>query len=414
MKYDIAVIGGGPAGMMAAGRAGELRASVVLLEKNNKLGIKLLMTGGGRCNITNQAIESKSLVDIYGKNGKFLFSALSGLGVSEVIDFFQARGVKIKTEQNGRVFPVSNSANDILKCLKRYLVDSGVEVRLNSAVKELIVKNKKIEKIILTNGEEILADKYIICVGGKSYPASGSAGDGYAWLKKLGHEIVSPLPALAPIIVKNKIVRELEGLSLKNVEVALLKDNEKIITARGEMIFTSNGLSGPLSLNLSREIGRLLPQKMLLRIDFYPDHSRSELEEKVLADFRADNNKAFKNYLVKLLSPKLSVVILKLSGINPAKQVNSVSREERKKLIDLLKGFDLEVAATAGFDQSMVTAGGVKLSEIDPKTMKSKLISNLYLAGEVLDLDGPTGGYNLQICWSAGYRAGESAATSSV
>lgn len=409
MKYDIAVIGGGPAGMMAAGRAGELRASVVLLEKNNKLGIKLLMTGGGRCNITNQAIESKNLVDIYGKNGKFLFSSLSGFGVSEVIDFFQARGVKIKTEQNGRFFPVSNSANDILKCLKRYLVDSGVEVRLNSAVKELIVKNKKLEKIILTSCEEILADKYIICVGGKSYPASGSAGDGYAWLKKLGHEIVSPLPALTPIIVKNKIVRELEGLSLKNVEVALLKDNEKITTSRGEMIFTSNGLSGPLALNLSREIGRLLPQKMLLRIDFYPDHSRSELEEKVLADFRADNNKAFKNYLGKLLSPKLSALILKLSGINPAKQVNSVSRQERKKLIELLKGLDLEVARTAGFNQAMVTSGGVKLSEIDPKTMKSKLINNLYLAGEVLDLDGPTGGYNLQICWSTGYRAGESA-----
>lgn len=409
MKYDIAVIGGGPAGMMAAGRAGELRASVVLLEKNNKLGIKLLMTGGGRCNITNQAIESKNLVDIYGKNGKFLFSALSGFGVSEVIDFFQASGVKIKTEQNGRVFPVSNSAKDILDALKRYLSDSGVKVKTGSDVKKIISRDNKIEKVVLANGEEILADKYIICVGGKSYPASGSAGDGYAWLKKLGHEIVKLVPALTPIIVKNKIVKELEGLSLTDAEVVLYKDNKKITAGRGEMIFASNGLSGPLALNLSREVGRLLSLKMLLRIDFYPDYSQTELDQKMQVDFKTDSNKTFKNLLSKSLSPRLALAVLQTLKINPDKQVNSVSKEERRQVVRLLKEFSLEIAGVGDFDRAMVTAGGIKLSEVDPKTMKSKLIDNLYLAGEILDLDGPTGGYNLQICWSTGYRAGESA-----
>lgn len=395
--------------MMAAGRAGELRASVVLLEKNNKLGIKLLMTGGGRCNITNQAIESKNLVDIYGKNGKFLFSALSGFGVSEVIDFFQASGVKIKTEQNGRVFPVSNSAKDILDALKRYLSDSGVKVKTGSDVKKIISRDNKIEKVVLANGEEILADKYIICVGGKSYPASGSAGDGYAWLKKLGHEIVKLVPALTPIIVKNKIVKELEGLSLTDAEVVLYKDNKKITAGRGEMIFASNGLSGPLALNLSREVGRLLSLKMLLRIDFYPDYSQTELDQKMQVDFKTDSNKTFKNLLSKSLSPRLALAVLQTLKINPDKQVNSVSKEERRQVVRLLKEFSLEIAGVGDFDRAMVTAGGIKLSEVDPKTMKSKLIDNLYLAGEILDLDGPTGGYNLQICWSTGYRAGESA-----
>lgn len=409
MKYDIAIIGGGPAGMMAAGRAGELGASVVLLEKNDKLGIKLLMTGGGRCNITNQAIKSKSLVDIYGKNGKFLFSALSGFGVGEVIDFFQVRGVKIKTEQNGRVFPVSNNAKDILDALKKYLSDSGVKVKTSSDVKKIISRDNKIEKVVLANGEEISANKYIVCVGGKSYPVSGSAGDGYAWLKNLGHEIVSPLPALAPIVVKNKIVKELEGLSLADVGFSLIENGKKVTTRRGEMIFTSNGLSGPLALNLSREVGRLLPQKVLLRIDFYPDYSQTELDQKMQVDFKADSNKTLKNLLSKSLSPRLALAVLQTLKINPEKQVNSVSKEERKQVIRLLKEFSLEIVGVGDFDRAMVTAGGIKLNEVDPKTMKSKLIDNLYLAGEILDLDGPTGGYNLQICWSTGYRAGESA-----
>jgi len=394
---------------MAAGRAGELGARVVLLEKNSGLGVKLLMTGGGRCNIANSIKESRKLIEEYGKNGKFLFSSLMRFGTDETVEFFESRGVKTKVEADGRIFPVSNSAKDVLKSLIKYLNEFKVEIKTNSAVKEIISSDGKIEKIILTNGEEIIAEKYIVCVGGKSYSASGSTGDGYVWLKNLGHEIVSPAPALVPIITKGKLTKELEGLSLKQVAITLYDGDKKAETQSGEMIFTADGLSGPLALNLSRTVSRLLPKKMKLRLDFYPGYSQSELDQKIQSDFKSDNNKTFKNFLNKLLQPKLATLILKMSGIKPDKQVNSVSKEERKKLVALLKEFDLEIYSLAGFDKAMVTSGGVKLSEVDPKTMKSKLVSNLYLAGEILDLEGPTGGYNLQICWTTGYVAGENA-----
>lgn len=410
MKYDLAVIGGGPAGLMAAGRAGELGVSVILLEKNRSLGVKLLMTGGGRCNLSNKIGDVKELVGKYGINGKFLFSALNNFGVAETVDFFDSRGVKLKTEDDGRIFPASDKAEDVLRALVGYLKSSQVEIKTNAEVKEIVKKGSQIEKIILAGGEEILASKYVICTGGKSYPASGSTGDGYKWLKKLGHGIVEVLPALTPIIIKDKIVKELEGLSLKNIGVAVYKDNKKITASTGEAIFTKDGLSGPLILNLSRIIGRKFPGKLKLRIDFYPALGWDEFDRQLQKDFRADNNKLFRNFLEKMLSPKLAKVILKLSNVNPNKQVNLISKEERHQLAALLKEFDLEIYGLAGFDRAMVSSGGVKLNEVDPKTLKSKLIDNLYLAGEVLDLDGPTGGYNLQICWSTGYRAGESAA----
>ncbi len=414
--YNIAIIGGGPAGMMAGGRAGELGASVVLLEKNKSLGIKLLMTGNGRCNITNKIEDNRKLVEKYGSNGKFLFSAFNKFGVEELIEFFESRGVETKIEPGNRVLPVSNKAKDVLDALIKYLKDSGVNIKTDSEVKEIIKKanpatggRSRIEKIILASGEEIIADKYVICTGGKSYPESGSSGDGYRWLKKLGHEIIEPLPALVPIIVKDKFVKDLEGVSLKNVSILLYKDSKKIDSQIGEAIFTANGMSGPVILNMSRIIAKNLPGKLKLRIDFYPQLDFAKLDRKIQEDFKVDSNKLFKNFLDKLLQPKLAVVILKLSGIDPGKQINLVTKEGRKKLIHLLKEFDLEIYGLAGFEKAMVTSGGVKLSEVDPKTMKSKLIDNLYLAGEVLDIDGPTGGFNLQVCWSTGYVVGESA-----
>ncbi len=414
--YNIAIIGGGPAGMMAGGRAGELGASVVLLEKNKSLGIKLLMTGNGRCNITNKIEDNRKLVEKYGSNGKFLFSAFNKFGVEELIEFFESRGVETKIEPGNRVLPVSNKAKDVLDALIKYLKDSGVNIKTDSEVKEIIKKanpatggRSRIEKIILASGEEIIADKYVICTGGKSYPESGSSGDGYRWLKKLGHEIIEPLPALVPIIVKDKFVKDLEGVSLKNVSILLYKDSKKIDSQIGEAIFTANGMSGPVILNMSRIIAKNLPGKLKLRIDFYPQLDFTKLDCKIQEDFKVGSNKLFKNFLDKLLQPKLAVVILKLSGIDPGKQINLVTKEGRKKLIHLLKEFDLEIYGLAGFEKAMVTSGGVKLSEVDPKTMKSKLIDNLYLAGEVLDIDGPTGGFNLQVCWSTGYVVGESA-----
>jgi predicted Rossmann fold flavoprotein len=412
MKYDLAVIGGGPAGMMAAIRAGELGARVVLLEKNKRLGTKLLITGKGRCNITNQTDSERELIDAFGKNGKFLFSALKKFGVHDVIDFFAAHGLLTKVERGNRIFPTSDSSRDVLDALIDCLHQTKVEIKLNSTVKKIVVKENKIEKILLFGGREIVADRFIIATGGKSYPATGSTGDGYSWLTQIGHTINPLAPALVPIIVKEKIVSELEGLSLKNVEISLYENNKKIDSRFGEAIFTADGMSGPIIIDLSREISSLLLKsagKLFLKIDFKPALDYPELDSRVQKDFQAASKKIFKNSLDDLLPQKLIPVMIELSGIDPEKKVNSVTREERKKLLHLLKEFGLEVKGLAGYDQAIITIGGVALSEIDPKTMKSKVIDNLYLAGEILDLHGPTGGFNLQQCWSTGYSAGDSA-----
>ncbi|MDD4902608.1 MAG: NAD(P)/FAD-dependent oxidoreductase [Patescibacteria group bacterium] len=407
MRYDVAVIGGGPGGMMAAGRAGELGARVVLLEKNKRLGAKLLITGKGRCNITNQTDSEREMIEAFGKNGKFLYPALKKFGVADVIDFFAKQGVKTKVERGNRVFPTSDSSRDVLDALVDYLNKAKVEIRYNSAVKEIAVKDKRIEKVVLFGGRVIVADKYILATGGKSYSATGSTGDGYAWLAKMGHTITKLSPALVPIIVKEKIVKELEGLSLKNVEIGLYKNSKKIDSRFGEAIFTADGMSGPIIIDLSGAIGEYLPGQLKLAIDFKPALDYPTLDQRLQKDFAAAPNKMFKNYLDELLPQKLIPVIIKLSGIDPAKKVNSVTREERKRLLHLLKEFFLTIGGLAGFDQAIITSGGVALNEVDPRTMRSKIIDNLFLAGEILDLSGPTGGFNLQACWSTGYVAGE-------
>jgi len=409
MKYDVAIIGGGPAGMMAAGKAGEFGARVVLIEKNPNLGVKLLVSGKGRCNITNNTDEPREMINRYGRNGKFLFSAFHKFGVKETINFFESRGVETKVERGNRIFPVSDKSRDVLDVLIDYLKKSKVEIKINTAVKKIIANKNKIEKIILYNGGEIIADKFIICTGGKSYPAMGSTGDGHQWLKKIGHTITTLYPVLTPVIVKEKLVKELEGLSLKNVEISIYKDNKKIDSRFGEAIFTNNGMSGPIILDMSKKINEELGDKLKLQIDFKPALDFATLDKRLQKDFQEMSNKMFKNSLDKLLPQKLISVIIKLSGIDPDKKVNLITKDERKKLLHLLKEFSLEIKGVVGYEKAIVTAGGVDLSEIDPKTMKSKLIDNLYFAGEILDLDGPTGGYNLQVCWSTGYVAGESA-----
>lgn len=406
IKYDIAVIGGGPAGMMAAGRAGELGSSVVLLEKNNKLGVKLLLTGGGRCNLTNKVENKKDMVSQLGENGKFLFSALHRFGAEEVMEFFTNRGVPLKIEDNNRVFPESNRASDVLNALIDYLHESKVDILTGSAVKDIVKRGNNIEKIILTNGDEIRADKYIIATGGKSYPETGSSGEGYEWLRMLGHTIINPRPALAPLIMKENFIKDLQGISLPNVSVSVYKQDKKIAEKNGEIIFTADGLSGPAIINISKAIGQALPEKTILKLNFFPQHDSAEMDEKVRRIFLEANNKLLKNSLDGLLPSRLSSMIIKLSNIDSEKQINLVTREERKKLVQLLKEFTLEAKELAGFGKAMVTAGGVALNEVDPQTMKSKIIDNLYFAGEILDLDGPTGGFNLQIAWSTGYTVG--------
>ena len=406
MKYNTVIIGGGAAGMIAAGRAAELGAKVLLIEKNKQLGVKILITGKGRCNITNSEDNLKQLINFYGKKGKFLYTAFHQLSNFDVIDFFENLGLQTKVERGQRVFPLSDNAKDVVAALKRYLVSYNVEIMLNSSVKEIITESEKVTKIILHSGEEITADNYIVTTGGKSYPQTGSTGDGYSMLKKIGHQIIPPKPALTPITVKEKLVKELAGLSLKNVEISLW--NEKRIAAFfGEALFTHNGLSGPIILNLSNLVNT--KEKQIIKIDFKPALDHQKLDLRIRKDFEEQSSKQFKNSLSGLLPKKLIPIFIELSEINPEKKVAEISKKERKKLLHLFKEFELSVTGIIGYEKAIVTAGGIDLKEINPKTMQSKKYENLYFAGELIDIDGPTGGYNLQVAWSTGYFAGESA-----
>ncbi len=411
MKYSVAIIGGGPAGIMAAGRASELGSHVVLIEKNKKLGRKLLITGKGRCNITNAESELRKIIEKFGKNGKFLYQSLHNFGTTDTINFFKKLGIKTKIERGNRVFPTSNKSKDVLNALYHYLEKSNVGIMTNTEVNSIIKKGNKIDKIILTDKKEIIADKYIICTGGKSYPITGSTGDGYSWAKSFGHKIVKLKPSLISIITKENYVKSLEGLSLKNVEISIFQNNKKIDSKFGEAIFTASGMSGPIILDMSKKIGDLLKTKLELKIDFKPALDFTKLDKRLQRDFMEQSNKMFKNCLDKLLPQKLIPVIIRLSKIDPEKKVNLITKEERKKLLHLLKEFTLTIKALPNFDGAIITSGGVNLSEIDPKTMQSKIIENLYFAGEILDLDGPTGGYNLQMCWSTGFAAGSAITT---
>jgi len=403
----VAIIGGGPAGIMAAGRAAELGARVVLIEKNQSLGKKLLMTGNGRCNISYAEFNDKKFVEKLGKKGQSLLSALSVFGPEEIIKFFEDRGLKTKIEKDGRIFPVSDKAQDILYVLLKYLDKNKVKLLLNREVVGFRIKKGRIESLKLAK-EEIPAQSFILCTGGKSYPKTGSTGDGYAWAQKMGHKIINPRPALVPIETKENWVSDLQGLSLKNVSVVLLQNNKKQNQELGEMIFTHFGLSGPIILNLSKKIEELLANgEVILKIDLMPALDATMLDKKLQGDFK--QNKIFKNYLSEIIPQRLSDLIVKFSKIIPDKKLNSITKEERKKLIDIIKGLKLTPRGSVGFSQAIVTNGGIDLKEIDFKTMQSKKIKNLFFAGEIIDLDGPTGGYNLQVCWSTGRIAGENA-----
>jgi len=407
MKYDVVVIGGGPTGMIAAGRAGERGSRVLLVEKNGRLGVKLLITGHGRCNITNKIDSPRELAEKFGRNGKFLISAFSRFGVSDIIGFFESRGVKTKVEKNNRVITGSDMAEDVLNALIGYMEKNRVEIKLNAEVRSIYRSGGRIEKIVLATGEEVFADRFIICTGGKSYPATGSTGDGFEWAKTLGHSVIRPAPSLTPVILKDDFVKELEGLSLRDIKIAAYKDGRKFDSGVGDALFTAKGMSGPLIINMSKGVRKELPGDVVLKIDLAPDLDFTELDARVRKDFQEGPNRQIKNCLDMLLPQKLVPVIMRVAGIDPEKKVNCVTKEERKKLLHLIKEFGVHVAGLHGFDKAVITAGGIELSEVDSKTMRSKLIENLFFAGEVLDLDGPTGGYNLQVCWSTGYCAGE-------
>jgi predicted Rossmann fold flavoprotein len=408
--YDVAVIGGGPAGMMAAGRAAHAGKKVIILEKNESLGRKLLLTGQGRCNLTCAEFNIRKLVETYGKNRDFLYQPFSVFGVDKTIDFFESRGLKTKIERGKRVFPASDKAKDVLDVLISYLNENKVEIILGSKVLGFKTEGKKISRLVLDKGG-VFAKNYILCTGGKAFPGTGSTGDGYIFAKQLGHSIDEIGPALVPIKIKEDYGKELQGLSLKNIEVNVFQKGKKIFGQFGECLFAHFGLSGPIILDMSKRVGQLLKQgEVFLSLDMKPALDANTLEKRLERDFLKYQKKLFKNSLDDLLPQKMIPLVIKLSGISPDKKVNSITKKERQTIVRLLKGIKMEVLGLLGFGEAIITTGGVSLKEIDSKTMKSKLIDNLYFAGEILDADGPTGGYNLQVCWSTGYLSGQSAA----
>jgi len=410
-QFDIAVIGGGPAGMMAAGIAAQNGARVALLEKNDRLGKKILITGKGRCNITNAAADTRSFIKELGPKGSFLFSALNAFSNNDTVNFFHQHNVKTKVERGLRVFPISDSSVDVLNALIDFLKQNKVTIMTGVNITDLIFEKKQLKRIKLSRGQ-ITADKYIIATGGLAYPITGSTGAGYNWAKKSGHTIVKPRPALVPILVKEKWIKELEGLSLKNVAISIYQNNKKQDERFGEALFTKQGLSGPIILDLSQHVGELLESgPVKLKINFKPALDYPTLDRRVQNDLSENKSKAFKNSLDALLPQKLIPIVIKLSLIDENKKAGQLTKEERARLIKLLSEFELNVEQLDGFDNAIVTAGGISLKEIDPKTMQSKIIPNLYFAGEIIDLNGPTGGFNLQICFSTGYLAGKNAAT---
>ncbi|MEI6396923.1 MAG: NAD(P)/FAD-dependent oxidoreductase [Candidatus Taylorbacteria bacterium] len=411
--FDLAIIGGGPAGMIAAGRAAELGAKVVLIEKNATLGNKLLMSGGGRCNVLNAEFDTRKLLDRFKGDGKFLFSTFSQFGVKETLDFFHKAGMETKVENEQRVFPISDRSQSVLDVLISYMKKGGVTVMVNAPVADIISEDNKISGIKLKDGKIIHAKSVIIATGGTSHPETGSTGDAYAWLKKIGHTIVTPTPSLVPIAVKDKWVKELSGLTLPDVKVKVFLDGVKQdiaaskFTKKGKILFTHQGLSGPMILNMSKDIGEILRYgEVALSLDILPMYDHAKLNLKLQEIFKENDKKKFKNSLGELLPVAMAQAVVELSGIDPEIICNAVSREERIKLIGLLKDIPVRVDKLLGADKAIVSSGGVVLDEVDFKTMRSRLFSNLYFAGDILNIDRPSGGFSLQICWTTGYVAG--------
>jgi hypothetical protein len=411
-KYDVAIIGGGPAGMMAAIKAGESGAKVVLIEKNEKIGIKLLMTGGGRCNLTHVEKNIREFCGKFGKEGDFLLSPFSVFGTKETMEFFEDNGVELKNE-NGKVFPASEKAKDILNVLVSLLKKYKVEVLFSSEVREINKKGKSVSSVSLMNGKEIEANQYILSSGGRSYPATGSSGDSFIWAKRLGHDIVDTKPALTPIETKEQWTKTLQGISLDDVSVSLVCNQKVEKEGRGEILFTHFGFSGPLILDMSRTIGDLLEKgKVKMMIDLFPNKNIEQLDKFIISVFNKNRKKHILKFLNDFFPEKLSAFILNFSSIPSDRKSNDITKEERMRLIRFMKKIEVNITGLLGFDKAMATHGGVSLKTIDSKTMKSKLINNLYFAGEAINLDGPCGGYNLQMCWTTGYVAGQNAASS--
>jgi predicted Rossmann fold flavoprotein len=407
--YDVAIIGGGPAGLMAAGRASSLGAKVIILEKNATLGVKLLITGGGRCNVTNAQFDVRTFLKKYKDSDKFLFSAFSQFSVKDTLEFFNGKGMPTKVEAENRVFPVSDSSQSVWDVLVDTIKQNNVEVRSNAVVTGFDHENKKITAINLKNGGKVLAKKIVLATGGTSRPETGSTGDGFIWLKDLGHNVVDSNEALVPIAISDKWVKELSGLTLQDIKLTTFQNNTKQQSHKGKLLFTHFGISGPTILNMSKDIGELLKYgEVIIKLDILPHFDHGMMNTRLQELFKIDDKKKIKNSLDSLIPSGLVDIVLKLSNIDKNKNNNSVSREERLKLIDIIKNIPMNVDSLLGSDKAVVSSGGVDLTEVDFKTMQSKIIENLYLVGDVLNIDRPSGGYSLQLCWTTGFVAGNS------
>lgn len=402
----VAVVGGGAAGMMAAVFAARNENEVYLYEKNEKLGKKLFITGKGRCNLTNTA-DMEELFAAVVSNPKFLYSSFYSFTNEQTIAFFEELGVKTKVERGGRVFPVSDHSSDVIRGLERELNRLGVHIVLNTEVKELLAVNGSVRGLLLASGKRTDADAVIVAAGGLSYPSTGSTGDGYRMAESCGHKITPLSPALVPMEVKEWYAKELMGLSLRNIGITITDGSKKLSQDFGEMLFTHYGVSGPVILSASSITGSRLKEKELtLHIDLKPALTKEQLDKRVLREFESNHNRQFKNAVAGLFPAKLLPVMVDLSGIPEEKRVNEITKEERKKFTDLIKDFTMTLTGLRSYSEAIITRGGISVKEIDPGTMESKLIKGLFFAGEVLDLDAVTGGFNLQIAWSTGFLAG--------
>ena len=416
----VIVIGGGPAGMMAAITAKENKNDVLIIEKNNQLGKKLLITGKGRCNITS-SLEMEEFIKNTPGNGMFLYSAYQQYTNQDIIQFLKQQGLELKEERGNRIFPVTDKSVDVLKCFTKKIKELDIDIKYNTKVEEILTEMVDVENTVVgvrteTEQEIIKANKVVLATGGKSYPLTGSTGDGYRIAEKLGHSITPIKPSLVPLEVHNKMeCKELQGLSLRNVGIKLIdiEKNKQIYGDFGEMVFTHFGVSGPTILSASahlvryKNIDRLFKEKkILLKIDLKPALPEKKLNDRILRDFEDTKNKQFKNSLDKLLPQKIIPIIIKRSKINPNKKVNEITKKEREELVKQLKDFEIIIKGFRPIEEAIITSGGINIKEINPKTMESKKVKGLYFAGEIIDVDSYTGGFNLQIAYSTGYVAG--------
>ncbi|MCR5785123.1 MAG: NAD(P)/FAD-dependent oxidoreductase [Eubacterium sp.] len=410
MANNICVIGGGAAGMFAAVAAAECGAKVSITEHNEKLGKKLFITGKGRCNFTN-GCDTTGLFDNIVTNSKFLYSAIYGYDNYMVRDYFESRGLKVKVERGERMFPASDKSSDVIKVLENDIKKLGIDVFLKKNAEDILPEDDGSLRVSFSDGTKEKYDRVILCSGGVSYPSTGSDGSGLKIAEKLGHKIVNPIPSLVGLTCREEDVKSLQGLSLKNISITLMQKNKKLDNIFGEMLFTHYGVSGPVILTASAKYGRRLEKEEIKGyIDLKPALSKEKLDERVLRDFKENANRDFVNAIGGLFPSKLIPVIVKRSGIDEHKKVHDITKEERERFVNIIKAFEITIDGFRNFDEAIITKGGVSVKDIDPSTMQSKLVSGLYFAGEIIDTDALTGGFNLQIAWSTGHLAGICAA----